>query len=392
MRVDRLLVRGLTTLGLIFSLSVVKAQNPRPQIQTEWLDEHTLAIFPESEHLTSSVLVETAMPGGGLKSDEIQGPEVSEGYGLIVHITRDAVWANLQTAKTDPDGHRVFVTKVVRSAQNHQWEIVGVYQQSLYYSADLYPLDNGKFLACFGSPSTRDMTKAPPGGYHPLGIVRDTGRGRLDLESWQDLDLEKPYFHRPAASVLQDAYHLGECVTYPGLGLEYGTGSITRVGHHYVLPAMKAGWFFVFSAKDGHLERKVQLYSSVDEKQLQNSSMGWVVVGYQPTPNDCLLVAARQEAGIAAFRPVRVSPDLTDEEFEKVRPMVEKQMDENLSNYSLVMWYSIDPDEGTVHELAPPRNFPDFIKSQKEFSNYRFRFMADGNLRFGDQAQIPAKK
>jgi hypothetical protein len=43
-----------------------------------------------------------------------------------------------------------------------------------------------------------------------------------------------------------------------------------------------------------------------------------------------------------------------------------------------------------VHELAPPRNFPDFIKSQKEFSNYRFRFTADGNLRFGDPA-LPKK-
>ena len=378
---SRFLAAALTTLPLA-------AQNPPPQVQTAWLGEHQLAVFPEPGMGRTAIRVESVAPDGSLAVREVETPEPEKGHVSVVDAYEGGFVVNLEWHEQGTDHTPLTVTRVLRSDAAGHWTDLGTLRQPYYFSARILPLTDGRFLARFGSPRRRDMGGAPSGGYHPLGLLRraSTSDLTLHLDAWQDLDLDKPYWKSPGAAALAGPFHLNENLAYPGLGLAFATGDLTRVGDHLVLPAMRAGWFFVFSAKDGRMERKIQLYPSVDEERLKDPSLGWVVVGYQPTPDGRLLVAARQEAGIASFRPVHASPDLSDEAFQKLLPAIHHLMDENLASYPVVMWYTLDLDGGTVHPEAPPRHSPDFIRTVEELERYSFRFQADGNLKFNAAA------
>lgn len=332
----------------------------------------------------AAIRIESVAPDGSLAVREVETPEPEKGHVSVVDACEGDFVVNLEWHEPGADHAPLTVTQVLRSDAAGHWTDLGTLRQPYYFSARIIPLADGRFLARFGSPRRRDLSAPPSGGYHPLAILRRSpGKDQeLRLDAWQDLDLDKPYWKSPGASALAGPFHLNENLAYPGLGLAFATGDLTRAGDHLILPAMRAGWFFVFSAKDGKLERKIQLYSSVDEDRLKDPSLGWVVVGYQPTPEGRLLVAARQEAGIASFRPVHASPDLSDDAFQKLLPSIHRLMDENLANYPVVMWYTLDPDTGAVHPEAPPRRAPDFIRTVEELERYSFRFQADGNLKF----------
>jgi len=147
-----------------------------------------------------------------------------------------------------------------------------------------------------------------------------------------------------------------------------------------VYPGMRAGLFFIFDARDGHLARTVSLYDMVGEEQYKNSRFGWVVVGYQPMPDGRVLVAARSEAAMFDYEPVHLPLNLSSADYEKVFPDLQKKLNANLATYPALNWFTIDPLSGEKRAEAAPRKFPNTISTQQEFQNYRFRFKADGNL------------
>jgi hypothetical protein len=230
-----------------------------------------------------------------------------------------------------------------RPLRGEDWVETARWRTPVHGVSQVAKLANGNYFAL----ATLAAFKVP-GGYAPCGILESDAEGNLTAKGGVDFGLDRPLWREPLSP-------RGEPATnYPGLTVGYLT-ALVRTPGHLTLVLQDTGWIFVFSAKDGALQRKAHLFKGVDERALQEGTrFACAALGVQPRADGRILLATRvPEAVLAGPEGALAFPD--------------------------VAWWVFDPDTGTVRPEAAPPGVATEVKTFIERWLWQWRPQEDGS-------------
>jgi len=295
-----------------------------------------------------------------------------------VHVEGGWFWGNRRVRK--PGGQEI---QVLRSADGAHWHFVARWVVG--------PRQPGCRILAMGAHflATATMATFQDGNQSSRVAVLTQGRGN-DLRLKRLIDLgpkEGPQgIFVPWALALPDGWALVHF----------------RTGHLWTIRALG----------DRIQTRPYKVFDKVPDRALAgNMPLDVAVLGCQPGPTGDLLIATRSEDAVLKGRAFAksVSPELgqpgwVDPELlkdpspqarETVRRAVEaygKRQDELqdtvepkvLEAFPELLWWELDPREGTLRRCEPPAGAPSRIGSLEVLKSFRFRFRVDGSLLMGE--------
>jgi hypothetical protein len=259
------------------------------------------------------------------------------------------------------------------------WEAYGEFEYANGLVRYLRPLGNGKIWAF--SPRS-GVFKDTEGYSYPLAILaRNPSNGQLSVQTTMDLDLGQPYFQRAKGANNRN----GTDTPYSGLAFDMLSPLVFRTSSYLVLCLPDSGFFWVFDAETGHLKRRAKLYGSVTEDLISTHyhDLAPTIIAAQPRSDGKILISARSEDAVQqAARVYREQLPVieSDRAFMQNYPQIKELWDLNLKMFPRVVWWTFDPQTGSVKEEVPPMNFPTLVRSFEELNAYRWQLKPDGNL------------
>jgi len=256
------------------------------------------------------------------------------------------------------------------------WTEIGAFVNKFNSLCNVACLENGDFLGI-----TSRAIFPVDGGYSPIGILSLDGNGVLAVKHGVTLGMERPMWRDPV-----EKYGSAQ-LNYPGFGRSWWNfAPLIRTAEHLVLVLDDIGWLFVFSPKDGALQRVARIFDFIDEAACaQGKTFSFVGLGSQARQDGRILLCTRSAdaveksyASFGAALPEGIAHDPV--KFQAWYSKTKSIRDENLKQFPFLSWWLFDPVTGKVSSENPPQDFPDRVSSAKEMFNWNWRFKGDGNL------------
>lgn len=314
-------------------------------------------------------------PGQGSPT-ELRAPESS----WDLHFREGAAFC----LRKEAEGARQDARVLLMSTNLQAWTRYGSFQDKEAHLLHCYPLDDHRFfLVALPSKPFRLGNKVSP-----FAIGRMNQGGNIETLELTNLGFPKPLLVKTRADrfALDPAYeYLHTAILHPSPFVPLRDG--------FALVADQVGVFWIFDGK-GRMRKRIKLYNSVSEERLaQRDSLEQAVLGCQPREDGQILIASRTEEAVLNAR--RQFP--RDESLEafrdpEARKEAARQEQKSLEAFPELKWHLLDPDAGTVNPCDPPLKVKDHFDEVSEISRFKFRFLPNGNLRFGDEDPAPASR
>lgn len=353
-------------LALVISSSRwVVAQSPEPALPGQWIGPSKLLIRGEGPEEPSHIEDATGKVVEWL-------PRQSGDFHL--DYQGGAFWSVRAGNSKFPDGTESRLSTILKLV-NGNWERQAEYRYRKGLIWEIRPLANGKFLAISGQPNFKDSS----GKFHPFAVLSPDSKGNLEVTSTQDTGLGEGYFSKAPNRTNGET-------PWGSLELDFLNPTVIRTEGYITVLSPKTGWFWAFDDLNGQLKRQGQVYASVGEDLLKKPrDLAHVCLGAQPRPDGWILIAARSEDAVQqaarAFQKFLPKTE-SDTSFISNFGSIKALWDLNLQTFPRVEWWKIDPATGRVESEFAPERFPSLVRSVKELKAFRWRFNADGNLKW----------
>lgn len=348
-----------------------------PWSSNAWLESGHLLTIPEggSQRRTPCQLERTGavperlpLPPAGAKNARISAPQ-----GHILCLS------DRNVEEPDPKGQpvrRVLHGLYRYDQETRTWETEPLGTLSWPHLLKLIPLSDRVLLAV----AMRSNDFMEHGRRYPFAIFKRTPSKTFQLDHVLDAGFSRPALNEQGVW------------TYPVLSTLWVTAHAYACGDHTVV-ASPHGLFWVFDAK-GRLRRHHTLFPCLDENTLRKGHL-WpgAVLRCQPTRDGDLLISAlsldavtqatqevREEDPVRFNGPTQASRD----HFEKRERQAFARI---LGNGPVVDWFTLDPQQGTLSPIAPPKGLPGVIHSRQAFDQFNWVFKPDGNLHMFSEEQ-----
>jgi hypothetical protein len=239
------------------------------------------------------------------------------------------------------------------------WEVLGT--GDLPGSCDrMVRLENGKYLGVCANGTAFQIDKK----LYPFGILQIEDSGKISVVDGMDLGLSESFLDNAGR------------IRYGALMLPLISGQFVRVDHYLVFPS-PYGVFWIFDARNGHLNKVARLYPSITDEDLKGRESFPMLPGLHGlagTPDGKVILSVRNEDavrfGIVGGYPAGVADP------ESLRQWAD-QVDKR---YPLVEWWILDPERGSFEREIPPFGVPDRLESQEAVANFKWRYDFNGHI------------
>lgn len=243
------------------------------------------------------------------------------------------------------------------------------------FAAILVPLKNGKLFL-----SSSFGWHYFGGAYSPFYIVANTTNCHLICVENVNLDLGLPFSPKNAVITAgRDFEKLDLNRKYlicNNLRFEYPK-TVFRFDNCFVLSSLQLGVFWKFNL-DGHLEKRMQIFQSMDEDAFKTPfRFERAVLSCQVTPEHSLVVVSRTKEAVwfkQQFYPTVLLPG------NSLTKIGSTEYNEQKGNelFPDIEYHLIDLDEGEVIPLATPLNAPSTIQDIPRDDKPWFEFQGTG--------------
>ncbi|MFN8010853.1 MAG: hypothetical protein U0P81_05560 [Holophagaceae bacterium] len=145
-----------------------------------------------------------------------------------------------------------------------------------------------------------------------------------------------------------------------------------------VLP--RSGWIVVFHPETGRPRGSSQLYPSTRSPENKNKAKEVALLGWRPSKDGELLIAARTEDAILNSRDIF-------QDTSKLRTMdpaayakaMDRYFEASLEAFPDLRWFEFDPESRHFRPILAPRNQPERVLSGSALRGFQFWLDAKGN-------------
>lgn len=279
---------------------------------------------------------------------------------------------------TKPDTRVLWMSTNLRN-----WNRYGSFQDKEAHLIHCYPLADHLFfmIALPSKPFRQGRTVSP------FAVGKLNEAGNIEIKELTNLGFPQAILQKiPAkAGETQERFALRPAYEYLHAAILSPTPFV-RVDEGFILTADHVGLFWLFDSK-GRLRKRIRLFSSVTEERLADrDTLEHAVLGFQPRGDGQVLIASRTESAFLHARE-KYPRDESLETMGKADVQKEnaRQEQKSLAAYPELKWWLLNPEDGSLSEAEPPLKVKDHFDDVAELAKFKYRFIPNGNLRFGEE-------